>query len=284
MLTAIGAIRFRSDVVVTGTSREVSMQRNYSLAVGLLLAVLIVFTGMSVCAQGWASGARVSRSAAGAKAKANTKGGASKVTKTKINQPAKVAATRNSSAKRPAAVKTNTNSGSTKVATKSVRERTVTESKGAKATDAGGTAANKSPELKSGESVRVGFAGAPKPGRCDPDQDDRTDLSGTYVGKVNYPNNGLSGDATLTVNGNRFTLRSGSRTESGNITAVTTCSYTAVAMMFGEWKTPQPGEVPEPPLPMLSLRALRQGDRLTLKASPSERLVFSFEPAADKQN
>ena len=81
--------------------------------------------------------------------------------------------------------------------------------------------------------------------RCDPDRQELTDLSGTYTGNVNYPDDGLLGEATLTINGNRFTLSTQSKTETGRITAVTTCNYTAVAMMFGEWKTPQPGEPAE---------------------------------------
>lgn len=113
-------------------------------------------------------------------------------------------------------------------------------------------------------------------GRCDPDKDQRLDLSGTYNGQVNYPAGGLTGPATLSINGNKFTLTSGSKTESGNITAVVTCNYTAVTMMFGQWKTPQPGEPVLPPLPMLSLTALRKGEQLSLHASPSERREFLF--------
>lgn len=117
---------------------------------------------------------------------------------------------------------------------------------------------------------------------CDPEKEERTDLSGTYNGKVNYPDGGLDGDATLTVSGTRFTLTAGSKTETGNITAVTTCTYTAVAMMFGQWKTPQPGEPVLPPLPMFSLKATKKGDLLSLKPSASERRVFSFESAPKK--
>jgi len=116
-------------------------------------------------------------------------------------------------------------------------------------------------------------------GRCDPEKDQRVDLSGTYNGQVNYPAGGFMGPATLTINGNKFTLTSGSKMESGNITAVMTCNYTAVTMMFGQWKTPQPGEPVLPPLPMLSLTAMRKGEQLSLHASPSERREFLFAPA-----
>ena len=99
---------------------------------------------------------------------------------------------------------------------------------------------------------------------------------------MNYPDDGLLGEATLTINGNRFTLSTQSKTETGRITAVTTCNYTAVAMMFGEWKTPQPGEPAPPPLPMLSLRAIRTKNQFLLKNSPSEKRPFSFETKAGK--
>lgn len=127
-----------------------------------------------------------------------------------------------------------------------------------------------------------GYAAKTIVGRCDPDKDERVDLSGTYKGQINYPAAGMSGEATLTVNGNRFTLESGSKTERGNVTAIVTCNYTAVAMMFGQWKTPVPGEKVLPPLPMLSLTAVKNADRLSLKPSPSERREFSFEMSAKK--
>lgn len=140
-----------------------------------------------------------------------------------------------------------------------------------------GASTNKT-EAKSASSV----ARPRRTGRCDPNKEERTDLSGTYNGTVKYPDDGLDGQATLTINGNRFTLNSGAKTETGNITAVTTCSYTAVAMMFGEWKTPKPGEPVLPPLPTLSLRAVRKGDRLGLRPSPSEKKAFSFDSAQKK--
>src|SRR2546421_12885146 len=36
-------------------------------------------------------------------------------------------------------------------------------------------------------------------GRCDPNVQEQTDLSGTYMGTVNYAEGGLSGDVTLTI-------------------------------------------------------------------------------------
>jgi len=162
--------------------------------------------------------------------------------------------------------KTTTSSASSETATtthKGIRERRVTG-----ASYSGKSAASKTTPVKSG--------------RCNPDKDEHVDLSGSYTGVINYPAAGMSGPATLTVTGNKFTLNSGSKTETGNITAIVTCNYTAVAMMFGQWKTPTPGEPVLPPLPMLSLTATRKGDRLTLKPASSERREFLFEPGDKK--
>ncbi len=143
------------------------------------------------------------------------------------------------------------------------------------------------PAVANAETANLNTAGATKAvnrttGKCDPEKDQRVDLSGTYPGKVDYPAAGFVGDATLTIMGNRFTLDSGTKTEIGNVTAVSTCNYTAVAMMFGEWKTPQPGDPVLPPLPMLSLRAVKKGTDLTLTPAASEKRAFSFTSVLKK--
>ena len=56
----------------------------------------------------------------------------------------------------------------------------------------------------------VAVAAPVSTGRCDPNMQEQTDLSGTYTGTVNYSEGGMSGDATLTITGNNFTLTSGS--------------------------------------------------------------------------
>src|SRR3989441_12767222 len=73
----------------------------------------------------------------------------------------------------------------------------------------------------------------PRTGRCDPNQQEQTDLSGTYAGRVKHGDEPVM-DATLTVTGNNFTMTSGSDTHSGRIAAVTTCGYTAVTVMMGD--------------------------------------------------
>ena len=118
-----------------------------------------------------------------------------------------------------------------------------------------------------------------KTGRCDPMQQEQTDLSGTYTGKVDYSDAGLTGDATLTITGTNFTLAAGSATQSGRVTAVTTCGYTAATMMFGDLTPPTPSPNPPPALPAVSLRVRKMGDRVTLMSVPGEKRSFSFSSA-----
>lgn len=107
-------------------------------------------------------------------------------------------------------------------------------------------------------------------GRCDPTQQEQTDLSGTYTGKVKHGNEPAM-DGTLTVTGNTFTMTSGSETHSGRITAVTTCGYTAVTVMMGDPMT----SGANPPM-TVSLRAKKMGDKLTLTSVPGEPQKVSF--------
>jgi len=102
-------------------------------------------------------------------------------------------------------------------------------------------------------------------GRCDPNQQEQTDLSGTYTGKATH--GGQTMDATLTITGNDFKMDSGTESHSGRITAVTTCGYTAAAVSM-------PGEGGQ--MTTHSLRAKKVGDRLTLTSVPGEPEKMSF--------
>lgn len=113
-------------------------------------------------------------------------------------------------------------------------------------------------------------------GRCDPMAQEQTDLSGTYTGTVNYAEGGISGDATLTITGNDFTMTSGQMSQEGRVVAVTTCNYTAVTMMFGKGQTTASTGSQPPALPAVSLRARRTGNGLTLTSVPGESRQFSF--------
>lgn len=106
---------------------------------------------------------------------------------------------------------------------------------------------------------------AKKTGRCDPSQQEQTDLSGTYAGTVKHGTEPAM-DATLTITGNNFTITAGTDTHTGRITAVTTCGYTAVTVMMGEGSSQMAH----------SLRAKKVGDRLTLTSVPGEPESISF--------
>jgi len=104
---------------------------------------------------------------------------------------------------------------------------------------------------------------------------EHTDLSGTYTGTFDCADAGLSGATTLTITGNQFTLADG---KTGRIVASTTRGYTGVAMQFGEStaSTPtHPGTVPT----IISMRAKKSGDRLTLMPVADSGRVCSFTPA-----
>ena len=148
------------------------------------------------------------------------------------------------------------------------------------------TAAKKKPRRHRAKAKAAADAGdastaampmpAKKTGRCDPTQQEQTDLSGTYTGTVNYADAGLTGDATLTITGNNFTLTAGSTTQTGRVTAVTTCGYTAATMMFGDLTPPAPSPNPPAALPAVSLRVKKMGDHVSLMTVPGEKRSFSF--------
>lgn len=101
-------------------------------------------------------------------------------------------------------------------------------------------------------------------GRCNPDEQEQTDLSGTYTGKVKMGDEAAM-DGTLTITGNNFSMDAGGNTHSGRIVAVTTCGYTAVAVM------------PEGATHAHSLRAKKMGNGLTLMSVPGEpdKMMFT---------
>lgn len=113
-------------------------------------------------------------------------------------------------------------------------------------------------------------------GGCDPNTQTQEDLSGTYNGIVNYSEGGMSGDATLTINGNDFTLTSGSTTQEGRIVAVNTCHYIGATMVFGKLQAAAPGAAQPPLPPIISVTAKRAGGGITLTSAPGERREFSF--------
>lgn len=98
---------------------------------------------------------------------------------------------------------------------------------------------------------------------------EEVDLSGTYTGNMSMPEHNMSGEATLTITGNSYTLQAGAMTHSGRFIAVMTRGYIGVAMELGPTEAGQP-------VRMLSLRARRARNRLTLTSVPGERTRFTF--------
>src|SRR5678815_2465124 len=82
-------------------------------------------------------------------------------------------------------------------------------------------------------------------------QSTQLDLSGTYAGTfANCDTLGLSGDTTLTINGNQFTTADG---KSGRIIASKSRGYTAVALQMSGANSP-----------VISFRGKKSGNKLTL--------------------
>lgn len=109
---------------------------------------------------------------------------------------------------------------------------------------------------------------------------EQTDLSGTYAGTFTCDALGLTGDTTLTITGNQFTTADG---KSGRIVASTTGGYTAVALQTGEVPTGAAATgaaaTGAAPPTIVSLRARRSGDRLTLTPASGSTMECRFTPA-----
>jgi hypothetical protein len=95
---------------------------------------------------------------------------------------------------------------------------------------------------------------------------DVADLSGTYTGTINYAEGGMSGEATLTLTANTFTITAGSATQSGTLSARSWPGYTALSMRFGETL----------PATIISTRAWHRGRTLRIQSVPGESRAFTF--------
>ena len=96
----------------------------------------------------------------------------------------------------------------------------------------------------------------------------QTDLSGTYTGTFRCEAAGLTGDTTLTINGNEFTTSDG---KTGRIVASTTRGYTAVALSV-------PVSDPTAAPTVISMRGQKRGNRLTLTPVGGSTMKCSFTP------
>jgi len=109
---------------------------------------------------------------------------------------------------------------------------------------------------------------------------EQADLSGTYAGVFDCAAAGVTGDTTLTITGNQFTLADG---KSGRITAAKTAGYTAVAMQFGA-TTGEAGQPATTPPTIVSMTAKKSRDRLTLSPISGAVQQCSFMPAGTARN
>jgi hypothetical protein len=95
---------------------------------------------------------------------------------------------------------------------------------------------------------------------------DVADLSGTYTGTINYAEGGMSGEATLTITSNTFTITAGSATASGTLSARSWPGYTALSMRFGDTL----------PATIVSTRAWHRGRSLRIQSVRGESRAFTF--------
>lgn len=95
---------------------------------------------------------------------------------------------------------------------------------------------------------------------------DVADLSGTYTGTINYAEGGMTGEATLTLTSNTFTITAGSATASGTLSARSWPGYTALSMRFGDTL----------PATIVSTRAWHRGRTLRIQSVAGESRKFTF--------
>ena len=109
----------------------------------------------------------------------------------------------------------------------------------------------------------------PQPTTTAPTVQAPPDLSGTYTGTFNCDSVGLMGDTTLTITGNQFTTADG---KTGRIITSKSGGYTAVAFQVGEATGTTAPQI-------VSMRARKSGNRLTLTSAPGTTMKCSFTPA-----
>jgi hypothetical protein len=95
---------------------------------------------------------------------------------------------------------------------------------------------------------------------------DVADLSGAYTGTINYAEGGMTGEATLTLTSNTFTITAGSATSSGTLSARSWPGYTALSMRFGDTL----------PATIISTRAWHRGRTLRIQSVAGESRKFTF--------
>jgi hypothetical protein len=104
---------------------------------------------------------------------------------------------------------------------------------------------------------------------------ERADLSGTYTGRVVMTGgHEMSGEGTLTITGNTFTLAVDTMTHNGRVYAVTTRGYIGAAFYFPDIEDP----ATKTPV-VANVRARKSGERLTLTPVAGTRTRLTFTSA-----
>jgi hypothetical protein len=105
---------------------------------------------------------------------------------------------------------------------------------------------------------------------------EQVDLSGTYTGRVTMRGgHDMSGDGTLTITGNTFTLTVDTMTHNGRVYAVTTRGYIGASFYFPDI-TDEASKTPV----VATVRARKSGNRLTLTPAPGTRTRLTFNGRA----
>ncbi len=105
---------------------------------------------------------------------------------------------------------------------------------------------------------------------------EQVDLSGTYTGRLTMTGgHEMSGQGTLTITGNQFTLEGEGMTHNGRVYAVVTRGYIGAAFYF----TDIPDPTTKTPV-VANVRARKTGDRLTLTPAPGTSTRLTFGTAA----
>ena len=104
---------------------------------------------------------------------------------------------------------------------------------------------------------------------------EQVDLSGTYTGRVRTTGaHEMSGEATLTITGNSFTLAGEGMTHNGRVYAVLTRGATSAAFYFPDLQD----SATRTPV-VFNVRARKSGERLTLTPAPNTKNRMTFTPA-----
>ncbi|MET0626623.1 MAG: hypothetical protein ABW250_27060 [Pyrinomonadaceae bacterium] len=103
---------------------------------------------------------------------------------------------------------------------------------------------------------------------------ERVDLSGTYTGRVTMTGgHDMSGDGTLTITGNTFTLAVDTMTHTGRVYAVTTRGYIGAAFYF-----PDIIDTTSNTPVVANVHARKKGESLTLTPAPGTRARLTLKP------